>query len=344
MGQSFLKRSSKLRSLTLRDVPSYDSQPIGRQPPPFALQLVRVCAHSLVELELDARAGIFAGLKAIGIVSFPLLRRFRHVPREYSFDPTPPGEIDGMLFPKLESIEAPASVIIAFPTAPPSVTLRIRSEEQAEECNDFAQWLLQITGDQSPRSLTIMATGEFDNDILWTPIIDALTPSLAGVVACPRLTELRFIRRISYESDGTGNAFPLDPAPLPTPIWREDWEWRVSASGVAQLEAERRNLAQKSAVAEPAVTAAQLSPMPSEGVGAGADLPCAGATTRLATCEALCTVELEGCFVSAKAWAKMKSSATLFTVTPNPDDMAKLRYSSEYAAQCAKRKFDSEEL
>lgn len=344
MRQRFLQRSSKVRNLSLRNVPSQRKQEGDGRVTPFALQLIASCAEALVHLEVDGQATIFRSLRAQGVKSFPHLTHLRHVTHEHVSARTLQSDIDGLLFPKLESIEAPVDVIIAMPTVPPLVVVRFDDQLRAEsDCAALAEWLLALDSKKSPASLTVTASCEVVQEDLFAPIIEALTPSAVGMVACPRLTELKFMHRSAYERNSSDISYSLDPTPLPLPIWRETWAFEGDVSDVDQLAAERLRLSQGLPPTEEASNTATPHTL-AQNAEAGPAASKAESAAAWDTCEALQLVELEGCYVDVEAWERMQSSATLFKVRPNPDEMANLPLRTDEMVRRKKRKFNFHHL
>lgn len=218
--ENFLTRASQLRSLSLRNVPSVDMAGVdSARFPPLVLQLLKTCAETLADLEADGEGNILAGAQAIGVTSFPRLRRYRHV-RRRSLSPTArtrARDMERLALPRLETVEGPADVVTKLPKAPlMDIVLHVDGYYTSESaCAQFSQWLLQLSDGCSPRSLTILETTEQAYQHHVHKILDVLTPSCAGRVACAKLQKLRLVARPAYSPNDAGYTPSLDPAPLP---------------------------------------------------------------------------------------------------------------------------------
>lgn len=321
-----LKRAALLSTLVVNHISNVALHVATPGRAPFGLRVLANCANTLVELETSGYVTLLEGAKALGTLSFPVLRRFRHATTGYRVLKYAPGDLDGMSFPQLELLEAPADIIAAFPTVPAQVTLRLDTREGTkEECEAFSSWLLSLGVSQSPRSVAVLLT--YDNSVanLLHGIIGSLTPSRAGKVACTRLAVFKILFRAGPKCEGGSGCHHFEPVSLPKPVFFEEWYGKQDVSLVSQMERERRHLSQGLAL----------------GSSSSAAHPGTGDASARGVCEALTSIELEGCWISPTAWSEMKASPCTFMVIPNPEEMADLLWRSE--AKQLKRKRGGEE-
>lgn len=207
---------------------------------------------------------------------------------------------------------------------------------------ELASWLRdedELYGTKNVQELTLEVV--FDSWGLQTPELeetfDALTPSIAGKVVCPRLTTFSIRRRYEQAVDATETS-PFDFVSLPhgRPTYREDWEGMINASRLVQVEEERRAISAGSSAEEDkcnsTITDSALvcSSPPSKKVKLlnGADSSAASEVDSAVSpeCAALDRITLEACYVDDAAWAAIKTSQSQYSVAPDPDEMKKLAY------------------
>lgn len=338
MRERFLQRCSQIRFLSIASVPNplLRDQP-SSPPPPFAHQLLAACAQTLERLEVSGQENIPKRVVREGTSSFPRLQHFKHVAHSGSYHEESDA-MDGMTTPEIQSVNAPIEIIAALPLVPDLVTVRIgRLDRYEDDCNKIAEWLLGFGKEQGPRLLTLLVTIERARLAPFERILAALTPSDVGQVACGNLERLSILRRAPFYPEQAGECFFMDPVPVPRPVAREAWEaWTLKVSHLARMEAERRRVSQGLPPTEYEVRASSRS---------AAVLPHEGSSKRVALanddhdvkewprCEALESIEIEGCYVQPEAWQIMKASVCSFSVTPDPDEMSKLPSKAEFNEQ-----------
>lgn len=239
----FLHRSSQLHTLTLQDLRS-----IGNERS-FIVALLDSCARTLVNLDISGCVNPLVELRRLTEVdSLPQLRSFRYMATpchvQYVHFPrmTRPDDLDGLTFPQLEILEAPLDVIIAFPAVPPHLILRLDDQSQcAEDCKSFVEWLLapQHERDHALRSLTMSLSFQPKEEDL-SSIIETLTPSCAGTVTCPNLTEIKLMIRAGVDAQEAAatssvclSAADSESCRMGTHVQRLLWT-RVHGAGTSQ--------------------------------------------------------------------------------------------------------------
>lgn len=338
--QLLLQRSSRLKSFALDNVPSVDWNQYRAGSQPFPIQVIAASAETLVELEVHGEVNVLAGVRQAGTASLPQLRRFRHI-AEVTHE-VAKSSMRGLALPLLEVVEAPIDIIQGLPCIPADVTVRLGEHSDGRD-TQVPDWLLSLQDEQTPHSLTILAPYERPS---LEEIIEVFMPSTTtGKVVCPKLKHLAIRCTTKAYPESTGNLLTMDPLPLPTPVWREDWEKMSDVSMLVRVEEERRMVSQGLCPlgGAPSTSADAAAADPSAGASSASSNGADAAATVWAPCEALSSIEIEGCWVSSEAWAKMKTSPCRFSATPCPDDMARLRWEeSENNNNGQKRKREEE--
>lgn len=323
-----LQRCSRLESVTLMEDESRSRRP-GLVS--FGVKLLKTCANTLVELETTPSAELFFKCKDVGLTSLPRLRRFRHAPTQHDWDGG--NDLHVIDFPKLESLEGPLDFPRYLDKVPARLVLRF-NQRFIFHGDDIAAWLLNTPDDDwdfdgcdfdELSDLTIELLGQQRCAGEVSQIIDALTPTVAGELVCPRLSSFTLRFKDEYAEDyAEVSPFDLSSPSKPPPLYREQWEAQVDVSSrLLRMETERRRLSrhrpldkkQRKLTDFPAA----FTPTSHEALKAKARAPCA----------ALHTITLEGCHVDEAAWEAMKKSACDFKVSPDPQEMAKLPYEEE---------------
>lgn len=328
--QHVLQRCRQLRSLVLRDVSgvgSWHAPPLGRERLPFVLALLATCFPTLVDLDISGCVSLFAELKRSGEVNtWPELRNFRCAPieddggRVYYSGLT--GDLTGMTFPRLETIEAPSAVMTAFPCAPSGITLRLDDESQCtEECKAFVEWLRNL-GDSDGRriqSLTLLlASTGMGNAI--DCLIKALTSSsnAEAPTLCPQLTKLKIMVKPPGRDPQLDSSLPTLPL-----SWGRGYRdpALLDVAGLLAVDDERCRLSQ----GLPMVDAKdRRRPAKSRG---GAKKKCGPETVAAQeiakdaviwpVCKALTSIEIVGCNVTAAERTRLRKRLSCrFEVKP----------------------------
>lgn len=331
----FLQRCSRLKSLTLIED---ESRCYGTRLVDFGIKLLATCADSLVELETTPGARLFRKSRDAGLTSLPRLLRFRHAPTHFDWDGA--NDLHTMRFPKLQSLEGLLESARLSDKVPPRVNVR-SNRHFCFDGEETAAWLLGNddygpcdVNDLSDLTIEIVGHHGFAGEV--THVLDALTPSVAGEVICPRLSSFSLLLRDEY-AEGYAEGDPLDfkSLPKPPPLYREQWEAQVDVSSrLLRMEAERRRLSQKLPLDKKQRKLTDFT---------SAFTPSSHATLKAkarAPCAALHTITLEGCHVDEAAWKEMKASPCNFAVSPDPQEMAQLPYEKEPKKK--KVRFDEE--